>query len=232
MNPINSLSIILPIFNGEEFLIDSIMSIMKQKWLPEKFELIAVNDGSIDKSELIVSEMQKKFNNIKYIALDKNYGVAHARNIGINTSQYQYLSFIDQDDTWVINKLELQKEYLSSETNYLTGLQSFKLFGTHKLPIWFKEKWARKPQDGHVFGTLLIEKKEFLEVGLLNDSLRLTDDLEWFIRAKRKGKKELIIPHILLERKIHKNNHSADIKTSKDELISILKNKINLEKIR
>ncbi len=103
--------------------------------------------------------MQRKFNNIKYISLDKNYGVAHARNIGINTSKYQYLSFIDQDNTWAINKLELQKEYLNSEANYLTDLQSFKLFGTNKLPTWFKEKWASNPQDGHVFGTLLIEKK-------------------------------------------------------------------------
>ena len=69
-------------------------------------------------------------------------------------------------------------------------------------------------------------------MGLLNDGLRLTDDLEWFMRAKREGKNELIVPHILLERKIHKNNHSADIKTSTKELVSILKNKINLEKFR
>jgi glycosyltransferase involved in cell wall biosynthesis len=232
MNPITSLSVICPIFNGNVFIENAIMSIINQSWMPNLFEIIIVNDGSTDMSESTCLKLKKKFNQIKYISLDKNYGVGEARNIGIIASHYQYLSFIDQDDIWAIDKIQIQNQYINDKIDYLIGLQSFQLYDVSESPKWFKDKWASKPQDGHVFGTLLIEKKEFLDVGLLNPLLKLTDDLEWFIRAKIKGKKELIVPHVLLERKIHKNNHSADIKSTRNELFKILKSKIKQEQNR
>jgi glycosyltransferase involved in cell wall biosynthesis len=232
MNQIHSLSIICPVFNGSIFIEDAIMSILNQAWMPESFEIIIVNDGSSDISEAICLKLKKKYNHIKYISLDKNYGVAYARNIGITSSQLQYLAFIDQDDVWPTNKIEIQNQYINDKVNYLVGLQSFELYGINEPPKWFKDKWSDKPQDGHVFGTLLIEKNEFLEVGLLNHSLKLTDDLEWFVRAKAQGKSEFIIPHVLLNRKVHKNNHSANIQNTTKELFNILKSKINTEQSR
>lgn len=230
MGPIHSLSVICPIFNGEEFIEEAILSIIHQSWKPKNLEIILVNDQSTDHTELICLALAQKHSNIKYISSKKNFGVAHSRNVGIKSSKYQYLSFIDQDDVWPIDKLHIQNQYIDDKFDYLIGLQSFELYKIKTFPLWFKEKWAKQPQDGHVFGTLLIEKAKFLEVGLLNESLRLTDDIDWFMRAKIKNKKEFSIPHVLIKRKIHAHNHSADIKNNGKELMWILKNKIHFER--
>lgn len=232
MKPMHSLSVICPIFNGEKFIQEAILSIIHQSWKPENLEIVLVNDNSTDHTELKCLALAQKYPNIKYISSKKNYGVAHSRNVGIKSSKHQYLSFIDQDDVWPIDKLYLQSQYIDDEFDYLIGLQCFELYEIKTFPIWFKEKWAKQPQNAHVFGTLLIEKTKFLEVGLLNESLRLTDDLDWFMRAKIKNKKEFTVPHVLLKRKIHANNHSADIKNSRKEIIGILKNKIHFERVQ
>ncbi|MDK0747987.1 glycosyltransferase family 2 protein [Clostridium perfringens] len=88
-------SIIIPVFNGEKYIVECLDSIIKDKL--KDIEIIVVNDGSYDNTEKIVTEYIKVDNRIKIIN-QKNLGSASARNTGVKNSSGKYLLFIDSDD--------------------------------------------------------------------------------------------------------------------------------------
>lgn len=98
------LSIIVPVYGVEDFLSDCIESLIKQT--VTDFELILIDDGSIDRSGLICDEYAHRYSNSngKYpiikVIHKKNEGVSVARNVGIEMAQAEYVTFVDSDD-WV-----------------------------------------------------------------------------------------------------------------------------------
>ncbi|CRF35537.1 glycoslytransferase [Brachyspira suanatina] len=97
-------SVILPIYNVEKYLPKCLESIINQTL--KDIEIICVNDCSSDNSENIIKEYAKKDNRIKLINNEKNIGVGLSRNIGVNSSNGEYISFIDSDDFVDNNYLE------------------------------------------------------------------------------------------------------------------------------
>ena len=89
------ISIILPIYNAEAFLKRMLVSVSKQTF--ENYELLLINDGSTDDSELICLEAQQKDKRIRYIR-QTNQGVSAARNLGLKESKGEYITFLDADD--------------------------------------------------------------------------------------------------------------------------------------
>lgn len=102
-------SVILPVYNCEKFIKETILSILNQTF--SNFELIIVNDGSTDNTLQICNSFNDK--RIKIIT-QKNYGVSIARNNGINVSKGRYIAFIDSDDIWLPKKIEKQVFHLEN----------------------------------------------------------------------------------------------------------------------
>lgn len=92
-----SISVIVPLYNKEKNIYDTINSVLEQTY--KDFEIIVIDDGSTDNSSEIVKKMQKKDNRIKYYYIE-NSGVANARNQGIIKANGEYISFLDADDRW------------------------------------------------------------------------------------------------------------------------------------
>ena len=96
------ISIIIPIFNVENYIFRCLDSIYSQGVDESCFEVIAVNDGSTDKSSDIVRKFQKEHSNI--LLFEKNNeGVSVARNLAVEKSSGDYLAFIDPDDSILPN---------------------------------------------------------------------------------------------------------------------------------
>lgn len=108
------ISIIMPVFNAEIYLKKSIESVLNQIF--ESFELIIVNDNSTDDSENIIKEFVQKYSKIKYIN-NTNQGVSNARNLGIEFSKGEYITFIDADDYICSNALEQMYLYINKNNN-------------------------------------------------------------------------------------------------------------------
>ena len=105
----SKLNIILPNYNKEDYLEETINSIINQTF--NDWELIIIDNYSTDQSKKII----KKYNSHKKIFtyfLKKNMGVSFSRNLGIRSSNSKYISFIDADDLWVSNKLENQIDFM------------------------------------------------------------------------------------------------------------------------
>ena len=116
-------SIILPNYNSSKTIKETINSVLNQTY--KNWELIIVDDNSDKKTKSILSKL-KKFKKIKIFYLNKNKGAAYCRNLAIKKSKSYYIAYIDSDDLWKKNKLNLQinfmqkKNYFFTYTNYLT----------------------------------------------------------------------------------------------------------------
>lgn len=103
-------SIIVPVFNGEKFINDTIKTVQEQTY--QNWELLLVNDCSTDKSKEIIEKQIKKDDRIKLITLERNSGAAIARNTGIEKAKGKYIAFLDADDIWDKEKLEKQINFI------------------------------------------------------------------------------------------------------------------------
>lgn len=106
------ISIIVPIYNVEKYLRKCLESIENQTY--KNIELILVNDGSTDKSEEIIDEYIKKYDNIKYIKKE-NGGLSDSRNCGVKEATGNYICFVDSDDYLDENLFLSLKQYLNQE---------------------------------------------------------------------------------------------------------------------
>ncbi len=98
-------SIVMPVYGVEKYLRNSIDSVLNQTF--SDFELILVDDKSPDKSPIICDEYASKYDKIKVIHLEKNGGLSNARNEGLNIARGRYIMFLDSDDSFRQDMLEV-----------------------------------------------------------------------------------------------------------------------------
>lgn len=108
------LSIILPIYNVEQYIGDTLKSIYNQKINETLFELIAVNDGTPDDSMKIVNEFANVHSNL-HIINQENQGLSCARNAGLKIAKGDYIWFVDSDDTLEAQSISKVIHYIQSD---------------------------------------------------------------------------------------------------------------------
>lgn len=105
-------SLIIPVYNVEQYINRCISSCINQQISPSLYEIIVVNDGSTDKSLEILKKIEIKYSNIKVIT-KTNGGLSSARNAGLKEAKGDYIWFIDSDDWIAPNSLNLLKNVIS-----------------------------------------------------------------------------------------------------------------------
>ena len=107
----DSLSVIVPNFNNENFIEQCLYSIINQTYQPT--EIIVVDDASTDGSKEIISRIADEYKIVRPIFLSENQGVSHARNVGLKAAVSDYVTFIDADDYYYCeDKLENEMNLL------------------------------------------------------------------------------------------------------------------------
>ena len=115
-------SIIIPYYKKKEYINKTVDSILSQTY--KKFEIIIINDELTKDSFDLLFELKKKDNRIRTFNNHKNLGAGLSRNKGISLSKGKYIAFIDSDDLWSKDKLQLQinfmikKNYNFTHTSY------------------------------------------------------------------------------------------------------------------
>lgn len=102
----------MPAYNASQFIAESIESIINQTY--KNWELLVVDDGSTDSTANIIKTFAAKDNRIKYY-FQQNGKQGKARNKALNISQGEFIAFLDADDLWMPNKLELQIKLLKNQ---------------------------------------------------------------------------------------------------------------------
>jgi len=211
-------SVIIPVYNGEKYLLEAIETVINQTYKP--LEIIIVDDGSTDNSKQIIAS----FPEIKYL-YQENQGVAVARNTGIAEAKGEYIALLDQDDLWAENKLQIQVDYLDNhqEIDYVLGhQQSFLQEGCEK-PHWLKVKFLQESIPAYLVGALLARKNLFNIIGGFSDEYRYGNDSDWFAKTLDLGIKSKILSQVVLYKRIHDTNESHDIKGMQTDVLKWLR---------
>ena len=141
-NETNKVSIIIPFFNREQFLAESVESLLAQTF--QNWELILIDDGSTDNSSIIAQEFVNKYPTKIFLYSHKNgenRGASSSRNLGIKSANGDFITFLDSDDVFLPHTLEI--EIAAFEQNP----QADVVCGT--LQYWFSwtEKHDKKERD-------------------------------------------------------------------------------------
>jgi teichuronic acid biosynthesis glycosyltransferase TuaG len=121
-----NISIILPVYNSFKTLQNTIDSVVNQSY--KYWELIIIDDASTDKTTSIVEQYLDQYSNIRYHSLEVNSGgPAKPRNKGLQLSKYDWIAFIDSDDVWRFDKLEIQVDFLKKnpDVKFVSSLKTF-----------------------------------------------------------------------------------------------------------
>ena len=191
-------SIVVPTYNRRNVIERAVNSILRQTY--PFFEIIIVDDGSTDGTADVIAGIQDQ--RIRYIPLQENQGVAHARNTGIQEAKYDYIAFLDSDDEWMPEKLELQMKKMTDPSNEF-GLVYCRMGGLHRDGkrrfVCPPEEWVKEILEGDLFYPLLgqnvigtpamLVRRECLEqTGGFKESLHCLEDWELVLRIARKFK--------------------------------------------
>lgn len=103
-------SIIVPVYNGAEFLEETIASVRNQTW--QNWELLLVDDCSKDQSYEIMKRLAAEDERIVPLRQEQNGGAARARNRGVMEASGRYIAFLDADDLWMPDKLTREMEFM------------------------------------------------------------------------------------------------------------------------
>jgi glycosyltransferase involved in cell wall biosynthesis len=185
-----TVSVIVPAYNAEKTIVETIQSIQKQTF--SDFEIIVIDDGSTDRTVETLQTLNEP--RLKVFSYD-NGGLPVARNRGIARATAPFLSFVDADDLWTPDKLESQLAALEAHpeagaayswTAYIDAQSNF-LYNGKPLPF-----------EGNIYPQLLLEcfiangsnilvRRECIEaVGEFDPTLKSTEDWDFYLRLAAK----------------------------------------------
>lgn len=124
-----AISAIMPVFNSEKYVRETIDSILNQSY--SNFEFIIVNDGSADNTREIIENYNDK--RIKLFNLEVNKGVGYASNYAVQKSAGKYIARVDSDDVYHQDRFILQKEYLDNNPDIALVKSLFEYFADEYL---------------------------------------------------------------------------------------------------
>lgn len=218
-------SVILPVYNGAQYLADTLDSIFAQDYRP--FEVIVVDDGSTDDSAKIAQSYQQ----IRYI-YQENQGVPVARNAGIAAAQGEFVAFSDQDDLWISHKLSLQMEYLLQhpEVQYVLCKKRLFLEPGIKPPPWLRKELLESDQLDFSPSALVARKEVFQQIGQFNSELQTASDVDWMFKAKDAHIPMKTIEDVLVHKRIHAGNQSYQVDALHKEYLKLIRASIQQQR--
>jgi glycosyltransferase involved in cell wall biosynthesis len=214
-------SVVVPVFNGAAFVAEALRSVLAQTYRP--LDVVAVDDGSSDESAAIVAS----FAHVRCVR-QPNRGVAAARNAGVAATSGPLVAFIDQDDRWTPDKLTRQVTCLEKHPHLGFCLAHQRLVlepGTGR-PSWLRPELLAADPVGYLPGTLLVWRETLHRVGLFDEANPIASDSDWFLRAKDAGIAMAVLPEVLLERRIHRANQSAQTVSGSRQLLAAVRRSI------
>ena len=196
-----SLSVIIPNYNKEKYISKCVESIINQTLVPD--EIIIVDDCSSDNSKKIILELENKYDIVHGIYLDANYGVSHARNVGLANATCNYISFTDSDD-YIYNKTKYEKEmglirrYKEIKEMDIIAYSCYIRVNEDGLPFAIRKLNKSWYLSGNIFWGLLARikretiprdycvRKEVIEyVGAYNEKISFYEDLDLLFRLSK-----------------------------------------------
>jgi glycosyltransferase involved in cell wall biosynthesis len=212
---VTEVSVIIPTYNRASSVSRAVSSVLEQTF--RDFELIVVDDGSIDDTPAALSRFDGKISVIKH---PENLGVSAARNSGIKASQAPLIAFLDSDDYWLPEKLDIQVQYFSENPSAVVCQTE---------EIWVRNGVRVNPWNKHLKPTgniferslklcvvspsaVMMRHVIFDEVGLFDEDFPVCEDYDLWLRIACRHPIHLINKFFLVKEGGHPDQLSSMLK--------------------
>lgn len=209
-------TVIMPVYNAERYMQQSIESIIAQTY--QKWELLIVDDGSTDSSVQIMQEYCSRDRRIQMILSTGNEGVASARNKGIQAAKGEYIAFLDSDDLWKAEKLEIQIHYMQEHNcgfvySAYDVIDEKNVYQKTITPYWDKVSYKKLLNTNIIACCTAVIKSEYIKDNLM-PQLKHEDYATWLNILKNHQLIAECVPGILASYRLVKGSVSSNkIKT-------------------
>ena len=217
-------SVIIPAHNAEPFLEETIESVLGQSW--PAAEIIVVNDGSSDDTAGVAARFGSR---ITYFE-QANAGASVARNRGVEESQGSHLAFLDADDLWTADKLEVQLNALAEDRD-LDVVFAHMIEFDERTRSSDGQPARSVPRPAQHASAMLVRRASFLRVGPFQPGLKIAEWFDWCLRAKELGLRDRILPHVLLHRRIHGHNSGLIQVAERQNLARVVKESLDRRRL-
>ncbi|NWJ45100.1 MAG: glycosyltransferase [Chloroflexi bacterium] len=208
----SSISVIIPVYNGQKFIGDALESALRQSVAPE--EIIVVDDGSTDSTAEVVESMRQSEPTIRLIR-QPNAGQPVARNRGVNSAHGKFLLMLDADDRLLPNHIEVlhsaaRKSGVAFSDYQVIDINSKVQEAHHRL----RAAEVRLPNvlayNYFPIGGSMITRDLWEKIGGLDEKLIGVEDWDWITRALLAGYKPAHVPLPLWQYRFHAQNTSRN----------------------
>lgn len=210
INPL--VSVVMPAYNAEKYIAESIESVLKQTFTD--LELLIVDDGSNDQTGAIVNGFVMADKRVKL--LNQNRGrQGKARNLAIKNSRGKYIAFLDADDTWLPGKLQAQVDVLQRRTEIdLVFCPGYIVAEHHETEYFYVtvKEW-NKEEDMETFIDMnqipilsaIVKKQALIDAGFFNEepSIQNIEDYHLWLKLLGNGCRFLSTPEFLFHYRVH-----------------------------
>lgn len=207
----SKISVVIPAYNAGSTISETIDSVLEQTY--QNFEIIVINDGSIDDTKFILNNYSKKDKRVK-IYTQENGGVSKARNNGIEKSTGLYISFLDADDLYDSNFLEKMFKKINKKEADVCYCGFDSIPEPRKLKM-FNRFTDKKVLINYIKGKIPVHtntwliKKKFIENKKIEfpEDISWGEDLEFFYKIVSSTDKITYVPEYLT---YYRNQHSEN----------------------
>ncbi len=204
------ISVVMPVYNEEDFLKESIESILNQTF--KDFELIIVNDCSTDNSDKII---ESYFDDPRVVRInnEENIGVFNSRNRALKFARGKYIALLDSDDISMLDRLKLQFNYLENNPHiFLVGssalyinedgkeISRFRKYDDYEMLAWRLPKSCSIVSSSVMFRNTM----RFYPV-----SYGGAGDYKFYLNLLSNGKNLTNLPQFLVKYRLHKGSMSV-----------------------
>lgn len=220
-------SVIIPVYNAGKYAHAAIESVLSQTY--KNIEVICVDDCSTDNSLSILHSFGEK---IHILCHEQNAGIGKARNTGIEIAKGELIAFMDADDLWLPEKLEVQVSEFLKDEELDVSFSYMKCFISPELPSQVRNlrECPSEPTPGYLAGTAVIKTSSFHKVGLFNPKWRMGEFIDWMARAREHALTSKIVPGVFLLRRIHETNTGVTERPSRIDYLKIMRESLDRKK--
>lgn len=201
-NPL--VSIIIPNFNTEKYLSETIESVLAQTY--KNWELLIIDDNSTDKSVEIIKSYSDKYDNVLFFQTEENSGgPATPRNIGLDNAKGELIAFLDSDDTWFPDKLKYQIKFMQRENCKFSSTFRNTFSEPQQIKMKLKENLRLKSYDFYdllkknlVDTSAVVIHKDLIGKIRFNTTPELVaiEDYDFWLRILKKHNENILVSEV------------------------------------
>jgi glycosyltransferase involved in cell wall biosynthesis len=212
-------SAIVTVYNYERYVGEAVESVLAQDSGP--LEVVVVDDGSTDGSAAVVRGFGDR---VRY-GYQPNGGLCRALNHGLGLARGEFIAFLDADDLWTPDKLRVQMAAFEARPELDLVFGHARHFFSPEMPAESRRRYQCPEGTAPAYfkQAMLARRAAFARVGPFDTGLRLGDFIDWLARAREAGLKSLMLPDLVLRRRIHGANATIRQRDDKAEYLRVVR---------